>query len=285
MQRKILVLNDLHVGSSYGILPPNFMDAAGNVHTQNKGQKYLWERFTVTLNRVLPQKIDAIVINGDLLDGMQPKSKGGPLTLHRIEDQREAAHKVLEEVRNAFPKAEWFFVEGTPYHEVGEQVQQVARNLLGMAAKDVRRTLTLRVGKAILRFHHETSFSGGFTKAGSLEKELVTSWLSEAMQDWEKVHCEVRAHCHYFCYVGRKDRLAIIAPCWQLQTDFITKNSPTKNIPDIGCIVLSVDDAMLEFGTCPVSFTEYLYKHPGPDIVDISEEATDGEEVSTATLV
>jgi hypothetical protein len=45
-----------------------------------------------------------------------------------------------------------------------------------------------------------------------------------------------------------------------------------------------VDDAMLEFGTCPVSFSEYLYKHPGPSIVDISEEAKDGEEVSTATL-
>ena len=283
MQRKILVLNDLHVGSSYGLLPPDFTDTMGNVHTQNLGQQYLWERFTATMRRLQPQKIDAIVINGDLIDGMQPKSKGAPLTLHRIEDQREAAHKVLEEVRNTLPAATWYFVEGTPYHEVGEQVAQVALSLLG-TPQEIRRTLTLRVGKAILRFHHETSFSGGFAKAGSLEKELVTSWLSEAMQDWEKVHCEVRAHCHYFCYVGRKDRLAIIAPCWQLQTDFITKNSPTKNIPDIGCIVLSVDDTMLEFGTCPVSFTEYLYKHPGPSIVDISEEATDGEEVSTATL-
>jgi hypothetical protein len=190
---------------------------------------------------------------------------------------------VLEEVRDTFPKATWYFVEGTPYHEVGEQVAQVALSLLGTPT-EIRRTLTLRVGKAVLRFHHETSFAGGITKSGSLEKEMVAAWLSEAMQDWEKVHCEIRAHCHYFCYVGRKDRLAIVAPGWQLQTEYTTKNSPHKNIPDLGCVVLSVDDAMLEFGTCPVSFSEYLYKHPGPSIVDISEEAKDGEEVSTATL-
>jgi len=283
MQKKILVLNDLHVGSSYGLLPPSFMDGQGNVHEQNIGQKYLWGRFAATLSKLQPQKIDAIVVNGDLIDGLQFKSKGAPLTLHRIEDQREAAVKVLEEVRNTFPKAGWFFVEGTPYHEVGEQVAQVAFNLLNKA-QDVRRTLTLRIGKAIVRFHHETSFTGGYTKSGSLEKEIVATWLSEAMQDWEKVHCEVRAHCHYFCYVGRKDRLAIVAPGWQLQTDYTTKNSPHKSIPDIGCLVLTVDDSLLEFGSCPVAFSEYLYRHPGPSIVDITEEVQDGAALSAVAL-
>lgn len=131
MRKKILVLNDLHVGSSFGLLPPEFMDTAGNVHQQNVGQKYLWERFTQTLKRIQPQKIDAIVINGDLYDGMQPKNKGIPLTLHRWPDQREAAVKVLEEVRNTFPKTEWFFVEGTPYHEERDNVVQAAHLLLG----------------------------------------------------------------------------------------------------------------------------------------------------------
>lgn len=118
------------------------------------------------------------------------------------------------------------------------------------------------------------------TKSGSLEKEIVNQWLAEASNDWDKVHCEVRAHCHYFCYTGRKDRLAIVCPAWQLQTDYTTKNSPNKNIPDIGCVVLTVDDSLLEYGTCPVSFQEYLYKHPSPAIVDISEGATDGETIS-----
>lgn len=282
MQKKILVLNDLHVGSSYGLLPPNFTDSKGNTFSQNTGQKYLWERFVQTLRRVAPQKIDAIVINGDLLDGMQPKNKGTPLTLHRLEDQRTAAVAVLTEVKQTFPKAEWHFIGGTPYHEEEEQVAQVTVNLFDQLLP-VRRTLKLRIGKAVIQFHHETSFSGGLGKAGSLEKEIINQWLAEAANGWAVSHCEVRAHCHYFAYIGRKDRLAIVCPGWQLQTEYTTKNSPNKNIPDIGCIVLHVDDSLLDHESCPVAFTEYLYKHPGPAIVDISEE-TYAEEVSISTL-
>jgi hypothetical protein len=285
MKKKLLVLNDLHVGSSFGLLPPDFMDTKGNVHLQNCGQKYLWERFTQTLSRIQPQHIDAVVINGDLCDGMQPKNKGVPLTLHRWEDQREASVAVLMEVKNTFPTAQWFFIEGTPYHEERDNVVQAAYLLLEKTP-DVRRTLKLRVGDAILQFHHETSFSGGITKAGSLEKEIVNQWLAEASNDWDKVHCEVRAHCHYFAYVGRKDRLAIVCPAWQLQTEYSTKNSPNKNIPDIGCVVLTVDDSLLKYGTCPVSFQEYLYKHPSPAIVDITDDtdavALDSDVVSVA---
>jgi len=283
MQKKILVLNDMHVGSSYGLLPPDFTDSMGNAHKLNSGQQYLWDRFTQTLERIAPQKINAIVINGDLLDGMQMRNMKNPLTLHRIEDQRKAAVGVLDEVRRTFPKAAWYFIGGTPYHEEIEQVVQVTANLFGVPYP-VRRTLKLRVGKAVIQFHHETSFAGGITKAGSLEKEIIHGWLSEAMNGWDAAHCEVRAHCHYFVYGGRKDRLAVVCPAWQLQTDYMTKNSPNKNIPDIGCIVLHVDDSLLEYGSCPVSFTEYLYKHPGPAIVDISEEENSAEEVSTATL-
>jgi len=269
MQRKILVHNDLHVGSSYGLMPPSFLDCSGNLHSQNVGQRYLWERFTALMQRLSPQKIDAIVLNGDLLDGGQPKSKGTPLTLHRLPDQREACIKVLEEVKNTFPSAKFFWISGTPYHELEDEVLQVAYKLIG-TPQTVRRTLKLRVGKAVVQFHHETAFTSAVTKSGSLEREIINGWLAEAMNDWSAAHCEVRAHCHYFCYVGRKDRLAIVCPGWQLQTDYSTKSSPTKNIPDIGCIVLTVDDDLLDFGCCPVTFTPYLYKHPGPSIVDIS---------------
>lgn len=271
MQKKILVLNDLHVGSSYGLLPPSFTDCAGNVHEQNSGQAYLWSRFIATLDKIQPQKVDAVILNGDILDGLQPKNKGVPLTLHRLPDQREAAIVVLQEVRNRFPKAEFFWISGTPYHELEDEVAQVAYKLMG-EAQTVRRTLKLRIGKAVVQFHHETSFTSAVTKSGSLEKELINGWLSEAMNDWDKAHVEIRAHCHYFAYVGRKDRLAIVCPSWQLQTDYSTKNSPNKNIPDLGCIILNVDDKLLEYGMCPASFQEYLHKHPAPSIVDISDD-------------
>src|SRR5437660_1881586 len=116
MQKQIFVLADLHVGSAYGLLPPNFMDIEGNLHSQNVGQHYLWKEFIHTLERVQKRPISLIVLNGDLLDGhpdRNPKTANSSLVLHRLQDQREAAVKVLEEVRNRFPKAEWRFISGT----------------------------------------------------------------------------------------------------------------------------------------------------------------------------
>lgn len=264
MQQKLLVLSDLHVGSSKGLMPPNFVDSEGNVQTQNEGQKYLWACFQNMLSRVAPQKIEKIVINGDITDGKQPKSMGAGLTL-RMGDQKEAAVKVLEEIRNLFPAAKWYFTQGTPYHENPDDVRDVAWMLLG-EKPEVRRTLTLRVGEALIRFHHEVAFRSGWLKASSLESEFINANNSVMDAGWADVDAEVRSHCHYFLALQRKTKLGVITPCWQLQTDFVTKGSPTKNIPDLGAVVLSVDDSLKSHGMCPVGYTEYLYRHPAPEV-------------------
>jgi hypothetical protein len=40
--KNILVLGDVHVGSIYGLLPPDFVSSDGGEKPQNDGQKYLW---------------------------------------------------------------------------------------------------------------------------------------------------------------------------------------------------------------------------------------------------
>ena len=40
--RNILVIGDVHVGSMYGLLPPDFVSCDGAEKPQNEGQKYLW---------------------------------------------------------------------------------------------------------------------------------------------------------------------------------------------------------------------------------------------------
>lgn len=276
MQTQILVLSDLHIGSAYGLLPPDYVDVLGNTHTQNEGQKYLWDCFGNMLGKVAPRPIKHIVVNGDLLDGRPDRGQGMGNTLHRFEDQRGAALKVLQEVQKIFPSAKWFFISGTPNHELRSEVETVSGLLTGVK-QEALRTLPLRVGKAFIRFHHEVSFSSGFLKAAALERELITSQLSNVGQGWEVADAEIRSHCHYFRYVGMKRQLGLVTPCWQLQTDYVVKGSPTRNIPDVGGVVLSVDDGLKEFGMCPVGFTEYLYRHPEQRgvYVDQEEEITE----------
>jgi hypothetical protein len=279
MKAKILVLNDLHVGSATGLLPPDFMDTQGNPCLQNKAQKYLWECFTTALKEIQPQDIDHIVINGDILDGNPGKgaTAGYDCTLDRIPDQMEAAIKVLEEVKNTFPKAGWDFVYGTPNHESPANVNIVVERLFGrMNTPRCQQTLKLKVGDAIIQFHHETSFASGFMRSNSLEREQIRGWLAEAENGWVNADCEIRSHCHYFAATVRSSHLAIVTPCWQMQNAYCTKNSPNKMIPVLGCVVLSVDDSLKKYGRCPVGFTEYTYSHPQPAIVNISEEVGNG---------
>src|SRR5271170_4593952 len=126
-----LVLSDLHAGSAFGLLPPDFISAENNHIMPNSGQEYLYKHFDGLLKRLAPRQIDFIVVNGDIMDGEQRKTNGDTLALHRLCDQREAAYKLLRPWQQAFPKADWHFVTGTRYHEVMPEVEQLTVMLFG----------------------------------------------------------------------------------------------------------------------------------------------------------
>lgn len=261
MKASFLVFSDFHHGSEDGMLPPDFTDISGSPRIQNPRQKYLWDNFISILDGLEGRSIDYVVCNGDVLDGKQKKSETPSLTLHKLEDQKNAAIKTLKEIKTRFPIAKWIFVEGTPYHEMPEQVRMVAKHFTD---EPVKMTYRLQVGNAGIEFHHEVGYSGGFLKSASLEKEIINGLLATAKNGWDEYHVHVRSHCHYFGAVQRGKYLTIVTPCLQLQNAYGTKNSPTKNIPDLGGIYLEVDDSLLERGMCPCGFEELLFPHPKP---------------------
>src|SRR5713226_3110815 len=67
--RNILVLGDIHIGSIYGLLPPDFVSSDGAEKPQNEGQKYLWECWQDMKRRTAKFAIGSVVINGDLIEG------------------------------------------------------------------------------------------------------------------------------------------------------------------------------------------------------------------------
>jgi hypothetical protein len=73
--RNILVLGDVHIGSIYGLLPPDFVSSDGSEKPQNEGQKYLWNCWQDMKWRAAKFAIDSVVVNGDLIEGKQPKQK------------------------------------------------------------------------------------------------------------------------------------------------------------------------------------------------------------------
>ena len=65
--KAILVVSDLHCGSIYGMLPPDFATQDGAPKVPNAGQKYLWECWLDLAKRVASLPILAVVVNGEIV--------------------------------------------------------------------------------------------------------------------------------------------------------------------------------------------------------------------------
>ena len=102
--RNILVLGDVHIGSIYGLLPPDFVSSDGAGKPQNEGQKYLWNCWQDMKWRAAKFAIDSVVVNGDLIEGKQPKQKCSELTLVAPNDQETAAVFLMRDLRNWLEK-------------------------------------------------------------------------------------------------------------------------------------------------------------------------------------
>jgi hypothetical protein len=272
-QKNILVISDIHVGSSEGLCPPNFTNSLGNISELSPRQSFLWDNYIAILNGITEQNlpVDLIVANGDMIDGKQKKNEGAGLTILSGEDQVNAAIFALREIQSRFPNVPWRFVEGTPYHEQPEQVRLIARHFNAPIPK---MTLRIAVGKANVQFHHEVGFSSSLigAKAAALEKAIVENLIATTLQDWRDYHILVRSHVHYFRAVAMRNHICISTPCFQMQNRYGTKASPSRNIPDLGMLYLRVDDSLLDRGMTPVAYSELLFKYPEPEMDDIFDD-------------
>src|SRR5512146_2985756 len=158
--KRILVVSDLHVGSIYGLLPPKFQTSDGREINPNVGQKYLWQCWIHAGQSI--GTIDALVINGDAIDGHQQAQWGTELCLPMIEDQSEGAHSAIKVLWEAVGKPKIFCVAGTEYHDskAGREMEIVAERLgaeryqgLG-TGRYCREVLDLEIHGAILNFSH-----------------------------------------------------------------------------------------------------------------------------------
>ena len=266
--RNILVVSDLHCGSVFGMLPPGFETVAGHEVGQNPGQAYLWKCWSHLVEAVRGLPISAVVVNGDSLDGEQRKSRGDELCLIRKEDQRAAAQSCLAPLKKATFGAVWYFISGTPYHEIGEQVEILAASLGGQRVKGpgpgklTKRSMDLDVGGVVLNFSHGISVSSGFYRATAVDREGVWSALAGKEGKLPKADCVIRSHAHYFVRVEHYSKHILITPCWQLQTGYMAKNSAYRMLPDIGAVLIRADLSAKARGEDPIHVRKWLYDLP-----------------------
>ena len=277
--RNILVIGDLHVGSIYGMLPPDFVSSDGAEKPQNDGQKYLWECWQDMKTKAARFSIDSVVVNGDLIEGKQPKQRASELTLVAPNDQESAAVFLMRDLRNWIEKntgrqVPFFFVQGTEYHEGrgAEELESIAARVQGanidsnFSGRHCKEVLDLDMGGTVLNFAHHLGGGSGFTRSGSLDAEALWCQITSSKGQAVAADLIVRSHLHFFMHVEHTGRHAFLCPCWQLQTRFARHRSAYKLMPDIGALIFHVSPDAKKQGADPIAFTKLLYRLPAPRV-------------------
>jgi hypothetical protein len=278
--RNLLFLSDLHIGSIFGMLPPGFIANDGSEVQQNPGQKYLWECFSDMIACSARFRIDAIFINGDLIDGRQPKSMGIELSLPLPNDQEEAAVFTLRYLRNQIQKLSgmdleqqlpMYIVQGTEYHDGrgASELESIAARLDAVqyhcphgTGRFTREVCGVSFAGVNVNLAHHVGGGGGFIKSSGIDRELLWSAIAGAEDNALKADLLVRSHLHYFIHLEKPTQHAVITPCWQLQTRFMRKRSAYAMRPDIGAVIAHVDGAEKIAGRDPVLLSKMLYPLP-----------------------
>lgn len=267
--KRILCVSDIHAGSVYGLLPPDFTASTGQPVPQHSWQQYLWDCWLHMIAWATASPLDAIVVVGDVVEGKQFKSHCAELCLPLVADQEDAAEAILRPLLKQ-SNCKVYFVKGTFYHddELGRSVDNVAKTLkaegyeglgTGKLAKEV---LDLDVGGVVVDFSHGISVSGGLYRAVAIDREALWSALAGKEGSAPKADVIVRGHAHYFCHVEHVTKHALILPAWQLQTSYMRKNSRYRMLPDLGAVVLEIDPEAKKRGDDPCQVRKRIYKLP-----------------------
>lgn len=263
---RIRSVADIHGGSYWGLLPPNF-EFDGQQFPQNKGQVYTWECWMHMIETA--PKPDIVVVGGDVHDGDQRKSGGVGVITPDIQVQSAVAIQVLEPLVS--PAERWYLCRGTPFHETN--FDYVARYLKAEEWPSGGRhgwVLDLEVEGVNFNFAHHPMGGSAMYKGTTLDREGLWAIISASIGKVPHADVIVRSHNHFFACFKANRKTVVATPCWQLITPYAIKNGYWRWQPDLGF----VDFILTGDPTHPVRIEEHLYPLPPKEIVHVPSTRT-----------
>ncbi len=238
--KTVLVLSDIHVGHRLAVCPLVFTDSNDATYTANKVQRALHRAWIETVKAW--KNPDILVINGEPIDGQQPKDKGVEAWTTNYLDQIDASVGLVK----MFGAKKTYVTRGSNYHveQGGVSIEEIFGQRIGAEKVDgrfVSNELFLDVEGVTFSFAHHISgsVSGWMYRSTPPAKEMMLAQLNQSHK-WP-FDVLVRSHNHYYWYVGSSSKLALLTPCWQLQTWFVQRKTSAGSIPDIGSVRFAVD--------------------------------------------
>jgi len=242
--RLLVVVSDLHAGSSVGLLRPGFHTKDGNEIGLNETQKWLWscwEDCWAWFYKLAEKDPFVLVVNGDLIDGSHHGTT--ELISNDESDHGIAAYHVL---RQPAKKAHSVYITlGTEIHTKGHehtiayQLNAKTHNIkMPKGEGGAWPTLDLTIAGTYCKFdHHIGASKRKYLTGTKMTAEYGDLIMRKAMAGHRIPKVVVRSHCHEFDAHDNGYGLIVTTPPWQCLNRFGRKVVPNAS-PTVGMVVL-----------------------------------------------
>lgn len=246
---KIVYLSDIHAGSEYAVKSPKAKLSEDDTPSpMNRQQEILYD-FWASLAKEW-RNPDKLIINGDAVDGLQPKGALRHIWSDNLLDPANDSITLCQ----MFNAKEILFIRGTPYHTQtkGVDIEEYMAEKLG-AVKDGGRyttedkviNMTKGMKRAPPRVVHVTHHIAGskwfMYRPTAAARSAAALKLNEGHFIDPAVHGKItgmaRGHNHYFWYQESPSTFMLQLPAWQLPTPFSKKVAP-ESPSDIGAVMM-----------------------------------------------
>lgn len=196
---RILALSDMHCGHHLGLTPPEFRSLSDEFEDERKilqQQEIYWDFFYENVMKYGPY--DAVVHNGDAIDGSGTKSGGTEL----ISTNRRKQCQIAAHILNMIPAEEIYMTYGTPYHtgQLEDWEDEIADKIGAIRIDDV---IILDAHGKIFNFKHHV---GNSQVPWGRPTALTRDRFFDALNSMDGLHLKadivIRSHVHYFQVVG-----------------------------------------------------------------------------------
>jgi hypothetical protein len=241
--KRILILADIHCGSTVAPWPKNQRLPDGGLAVPNRYQQYLNKCWAQMLKDAEAEKPDVLVLLGDVVQGVN--SRDSQLTATKWGTQTQAAYKLLEPLTHIIPTI--YQLRGTEWHE-GRGSEHVDSLAIALKAKPHPRTesptwrrLYLEMGSHLLDFMHHVSTT-------SIRQYSATAVLRDALNHKLELYTKykgtfpplgacIRAHAHIWVGVQSDGIWGVRCPAFQFGTAF-TDAKTNAMMSDIGYVII-----------------------------------------------
>lgn len=241
--RLVVCLSDTHVGSSLGLLQPDFITHEGNRIGQNDLQKWIWQAWQDCRKwrkGIIGNDKYALVINGDVIEGNHHHTK--EIWSPDDGDHLTAAVELFSEFKDA---SAIYITEGTEAHTKNLEhafAKMLKHKGLKVVSPSTKRgawdSLKLRVAGAQCEFdHHMSTVMRSYLEASALSITLgdIRNQRSRAGNIIPRV--VMRSHRHRFGLYEDGYGMMIALPAWQGLTRYGRKYVPGAT-PQLGMLIL-----------------------------------------------